>query len=75
MAFVRTKVIKGTTYYYLVEGYRQDGKVRQKVLSYLGKYPTVKLAISYWKDQEKTATNRSEKALARNMIEKLKPYL
>lgn len=27
------------TYYYLVEGYREDGKVKQRVLKYLGTSP------------------------------------
>lgn len=36
MAFVRVKVIKGRRYRYLVEGIRVDGKVKQKVLKYLG---------------------------------------
>ena len=37
--YVRHKVIKGHTYYYLVRGERQGGKVRQKVVRYLGKQP------------------------------------
>lgn len=38
MAFIRKK----GDYYYLVMSYRDDeGKVRQKVLSYLGKEPTI----------------------------------
>ena len=37
MAFVRTKKIKGKNYYYVVEGKRdEDGKVKQKVIKYLG---------------------------------------
>jgi hypothetical protein len=38
MAFERTKVIKGRAYRYLVENYRdpQTGKVRQRVIQYLG---------------------------------------
>ncbi|MEA2036783.1 MAG: hypothetical protein U9O94_04705 [Nanoarchaeota archaeon] len=37
MAYVRTKKIKGKTYYYVVEGKRDDeGKVKQKVIKYLG---------------------------------------
>ena len=37
MAFIRTKKINGISYYYLVENKRIDGKVRQKVIKYLGK--------------------------------------
>ena len=37
MAYIRTKKIKGQNYYYAVEGKRdEDGKVKQKVLKYLG---------------------------------------
>jgi len=39
MAYVRTKKRNGKTYYYLVEGKRVDGKVKQKVLKYLGTNP------------------------------------
>ena len=34
--FIRSKVIKGHTYYYLVRGERHGKKVRQKVVQYLG---------------------------------------
>ncbi len=36
MAFIRAKVCRGRTYYYLVESRRDGKKVRQKVLKYLG---------------------------------------
>jgi hypothetical protein len=39
VAFVRSKVTHGYTYYYLVESRREGKKVRQKVLKYLGKEP------------------------------------
>lgn len=41
MAFIRPKVKKGKTYFYLVENKRVDGKVKQKVLKSLGRYPVV----------------------------------
>jgi hypothetical protein len=37
MSYVRTKTIKGIEYRYLVEGVREGGKVRQKVIKYLGR--------------------------------------
>jgi hypothetical protein len=37
MAFVRAKKFNGRIYYYLVENHWDHGKVRQKVLRYLGK--------------------------------------
>lgn len=36
MAYVRSKIIKGQTYFYLVEGHRVGGKVKQRVVQYLG---------------------------------------
>jgi hypothetical protein len=37
MSFLRTKIINGTRYHYEVENYREDGKIRQRTLRYLGK--------------------------------------
>lgn len=34
------------TYYYLVESYREGGKVRQRMLAYLGRYPTPEDALA-----------------------------
>lgn len=34
--FFRVKYIHGRPYYYLVKSYRENGKVKQKVLKYLG---------------------------------------
>lgn len=42
--YIRRKVIKGHTYYYLVEGRRHGGKVKQKVIRYLGKHPGAQVA-------------------------------
>ena len=39
MAFVRAKKHGNRVYYYLVENKWVDGKVRQKVLKYLGTIP------------------------------------
>lgn len=36
MAYIRNKKVKGKTYYYVVEGKLVKGKVKQKVLLYLG---------------------------------------
>ena len=37
MAYIRNKKIKGKTYYYVVEGkLDKEGKVKQKVIMYLG---------------------------------------
>ena len=36
MAYIRSKKVKGNTYYYVVEGKLVRGKVKQKVIKYLG---------------------------------------
>lgn len=42
MAYIRNKKIKGKTYYYIVEGkLDKEGKVKQKVLMYLGNVENV----------------------------------
>jgi hypothetical protein len=47
MAYVRRKRLKGHDYYYLVESYRQDGKVRTRTLRYLGTTPQVPPRFQY----------------------------
>ncbi|MBA7635058.1 hypothetical protein ES703_42658 [subsurface metagenome] len=37
MAFEREKPVKGHVYHYLLENYRQDGRVRQRILQYWGR--------------------------------------
>ena len=36
MAFIRRKKVKGKTYYYIVESYKNKGRVKQRVLLYIG---------------------------------------
>jgi len=36
MAFIRRKKVKGKTYYYIVKSYKVKGRVKQKVLCYIG---------------------------------------
>ncbi len=37
MVYIREKIVRGRIYYYLVRSVRDEGKVRQIVLKYLGK--------------------------------------
>lgn len=75
MAFVRTKTIKGIEYNYLVEGVREGGKVRQRVVCYLGSHKTVKAAHAYWLRESKKGEDREAKKHAQQMVKTLKPYL
>jgi len=54
MAYIRTKKIDGKTYYYVVEG-KQDknGKVKQKVILYLGNINHVMGVFEFYKKQNK----------------------
>ena len=42
MAFIRSRKKSGHTYYYLVESYRENGKVKQRVLEYIGTFDKLK---------------------------------
>lgn len=41
MVFLRTKKIKGKNYYYIVEALRENGKIKQRVLMYVGTVETM----------------------------------
>jgi hypothetical protein len=43
--FIRSKVVKGFTYYFVVEGRRVEGKVRQRTLVSLGRHATLPEAL------------------------------
>lgn len=75
MPFIRSKVVKGRTYFYLVEGVREGGKVRQRVIAYLGEFETVRSAHRYWAAQVKGAEDAAARRHAREMVKKLEPYL
>ena len=47
MAYVRKKRLKGHDYYYLVESFRQGGKVKTRNLKYLGTTPKVPSQYQY----------------------------
>jgi hypothetical protein len=47
VAYVRRKRLKGHDYYYLVESYRQEGKVKTRTLKYLGTTPQVPTQYQY----------------------------
>lgn len=49
MAYIRTKNVRGKNYYYLVEGSRdQNGKVKQKVIRYLGNVESILEKFEFW---------------------------
>jgi len=55
MVYIRSKKVKGNTYYYLVEG-RLDkrGKVKQKVVLYLGNTNHIKEVYDFYNSKHKS---------------------
>ena len=49
MVYLRVKKINGKNYYYAVEGSRDDnGKVKQKVIRYLGNVENILEKFKFW---------------------------
>jgi len=50
MAYIRSKKIKGKTYYYIVEGKIDErGKVKQRVILYLGNVENIIKVFEFYK--------------------------
>ena len=52
MVYIRSKKIKGKTYYYIVEGKLIRGKVKQKVLLYLGNIQNIINVFNFYNKSE-----------------------
>jgi hypothetical protein len=63
--FVRKKVVTGHTYYQLVETYRKDGKVRQRVLWHMGQDATIEEHLKTLKRKVKWYCPRAGEPLDR----------
>ena len=49
MAYIRKKKVKGYAYYYIVKGvYTKAGKLKQKVLRYLGTVENILKKFDFW---------------------------
>ena len=54
MAYIRSKKIKGNTYYYVVEGkLNKKGLVKQKVILYLGNVKRIIEVFNYYTQHNK----------------------
>jgi hypothetical protein len=58
VAYVRCKRLKGHDYYYLVESYRQAGKVKTRTLKYLGTTPQVPSQFQYLLESRRSPRQR-----------------
>jgi hypothetical protein len=55
MVYIRSKKVKGNIYYYLVEGkLNKQGKVKQKVLLYLGNAKHVREVFDFYNSRHKS---------------------
>jgi hypothetical protein len=72
VAFKRKKRIDGVEYYYLVEGTRVNGKVKQRVIAYLGKHKTVGAAYLQWVRESRKP---GRKVYAKKMMKVLAPHI
>jgi len=63
MAFIRTKKIKGILYRYRVESVRKAGRVRQRVLAYLGRASAKPAASKKSKATKKKAGSAEKRAV------------
>ena len=64
MAFLRKKKLWRKTYYYIVQSIRRDGKVKQKILEYLGADPDpkrLKRALDYWGVKPRVRRRRTKR--------------
>ena len=53
MAYIRAKKKRGKNYYYVVEGTRdEEGKVKQKILKYLGTVERVMKTYKFLEDNQ-----------------------
>ena len=75
MSFVRKKTMKGQTYFYLVECLWEDGKPRQRVIAYLGRYATVRGAHAHFVRQTKKKQKPADAKHAKQMVRKLEKYI
>lgn len=53
MAYIRSKKRKGKKYYYIVEGKLIKGKVKQKVIKYLGNITNILKRFNFYEKQNK----------------------
>jgi hypothetical protein len=75
VSYVRKKVVKGIEYHYLVESRWIDGKPRQRVVCYLGRYATVRGAHAHWIRESKKRQSPADAKHAKAMVKKLARFI
>lgn len=62
MAYLEKKTVKGMTYFYIMQSFRRAGKVKRRILEYLGRDPEparLKRALRYWRVATKAKAAKS----------------
>ncbi len=69
MAYIKRKKIKGRTYYYMAESYREAGKVKTRTLKYLGTEPPAGATAghSFTRKRSRPALTKVEKETLREL--------
>lgn len=50
MVYLRKKKIKGKTYYYVVESIRENERIKQKTIKYLGSVENILKVFKFWEE-------------------------
>jgi len=72
--FIRKKRVDGREYHQLVENYREDGQVRQRVLAHLGTHATLEEAIEHLPgsiDLRRRVLDRYPKSMQPGMLRRI----
>ena len=67
--YVRSMVVKGATYYQIVEGKRDGDRVRQRVVLALGRTPDPRVALKEWRRELRSLERRQGQLIFRRMWE------
>lgn len=52
VTYLRKKKIKGKNYYYIVEGRYEKGKLKQRVVKYVGNTTTLLKKLEFWENHQ-----------------------
>jgi hypothetical protein len=66
--YVRSMVVKGKTYYQIVEGRRDGDRVRQRVILALGRIPDPRLALKEWRRDLRSLERQQGSLLMRRIL-------
>ena len=74
MVFLRAKKINNHVYYYLVKSVRINGKVRQKVVKYIGKSKNLISMLKYQKSKSRKSKISDDHRKLLNNLSRISDY-